>query len=313
MYKLLGLLLLSGSLSAQIAKPEVAFILAEKDFIPEGIVYDPSDKVFYLGSIHKQKIVKIAADGSVKDFVPPNDKLEQVLGMVVDSKGMLWACNNSPERDSTRKIANVNVYRIKDGSLFRQFQVTDNLRHLFNDLCIAKNGDIYISDTNAGMIWRVRNGETNIEAFTKPGSVPWANGLVALPDGKRILVCSGSGMGIVSIDLDTRKVEAFPTERYLILGMDGMYLYKNQLIGVQNTTFPEAILRMTMDSAMNRVEKVAMLAVDQPQFEIPTTGAVVENHFYFIANSQLWQIAGAGKLKNPEQLKEVVIMKIKLD
>jgi hypothetical protein len=315
MQKILALLLLlSGSLSAQLVKPEVAFVLPEKDLIPEGMAYDPEGKSFFVGSIHKRKIVKIAADGTVRNFVSDSDKLEQVLGMTTDGRGMLWVCNNTPGYDSTRRISNVNVYRLKDGSLFRQFQVTDDRKHLFNDLCVAKNGDVYISDSDAGMIWLIRNGGNDIEAFTKPGSVPWANGIVALPDGKRILVCTGSGLGIASVDLESRKIEAFQTDRYLVLGMDGMYLYKNQLIGIQNTTFPESILRMTMDESASRVEKINMLAYDLPQFEIPTTGAVAGDYFYFIANSQVLQVIGSkGKLKNPDQLKEVIIMKIKLN
>lgn len=314
MRKILGLLvLLSGNLSAQL-KPEIAFIIPEKDLIPEGITYDPAGKTFYVGSIQKQKIVKISADGSVKDFVAPNDHLLQLVGMTVDNKGMLWACNNSPEHDSVNRKSNVNVYRLKDGSLFRQFQISDNSKHLFNDLVIAQNGDVYVTDSDAGMLWRIRNGGTDIEALTKPGSLPWANGLVIHPDQKRLLVCTGSGMGIASVELESKKIEAFPVRKYLILGMDGMYLYKNHLIGVQNTTFPEGILKMSMDSTANRIDNVSLIAYNHPEMDIPTTGVVVGDYFYFIANSQLHQIQGSGGIiKHPEQLKDVVILKIKLN
>lgn len=306
-------LLLPGILSAQV-KPEVAFTIPQKDLIPEGITYDPVEKAFYVGSIQQRKIVKISADGSVKDFVSPNDKLLQLVGMTVDGKGMLWACNNSPEHDTVNRASNINVYRLKDGTLFRQFQISDKARHLFNDLCFTSNGDLYITDSDAGMLWRIKSGGNDIEAFTKPGSLPWANGIVVMPDNKRVLVCTGSGMGIAAVDLETKKIAPFPVHKYLILGMDGMYLYRNQLIGVQNTTFPEGILRMTMDDTLTRVDQVSLLASDESQMDIPTTGVVVGDYFYFIANSQLHQIQGSGgKIKHPEQLKDVVVMKIKLN
>ena len=38
---------------------EIAFRLAERDLIPEGITYDPLTKTFYIGSINKKKIVKL--------------------------------------------------------------------------------------------------------------------------------------------------------------------------------------------------------------------------------------------------------------
>jgi hypothetical protein len=314
MQKILGLLLLmSGTLSAQV-KPEVAYIIPEKDLIPEGITYDAAGKAFYVGSIQKRKIVKISADGSVKDFVSPNDQLLQLVGMTVDPKGMLWACNNSPEHDTVNHRSNVNVYRLKDGSLFRQFQISDKTKHLFNDLVIAQNGDVYVTDSDAGMLWRIKNGGTDIEAFTKPGSLPWANGIVMLADQKRLLVCTGSGMGIASVDLDSKKISPFPVRKYLILGMDGMYLYNNQLIGVQNTTFPEGILKMSMDNTASKVEDVSLLTYDHPDLDIPTTGVIVGDYFYFIANSQLHQIQGSGGIiKHPELLKDVVILKIKLN
>ena len=50
------------------------------------------------------------------------------------------------------------------------------------------------------------------------------------------------------------------------------------------------------------------------RFSIPTTGVVVGDMFYFIANSQLAQIAGnKGKIRNPEALTSTYILKLKLN
>jgi hypothetical protein len=47
-------------------------------------------------------------------------------------------------------------------------------------------------------------------------------------------------------------------------------------------------------------------------FDIPTTGVVVGDWFYFIGNSQLPMLEDDGTIKNPEKLKEVVILKLSL-
>jgi hypothetical protein len=309
------LLLLPTVLSAQNSKPEVAFSIVEKDLFPEGIAYDPADGAFYVSSIHKNKIVRISSKGIVDDFVKSNaDGIEQVLGMKVDAKGMLWACNNPPDYDTIKKVSNVHVYDTKRKTLYKRFQISDGKSHLFNDLCIASNGDVYVSDTNAGMVWIIKQGENDIQALTKPGTLPWANGIVLTPDEKRLLVCTGSGMGIASVTLDTKKIEPLPTDRYLILGIDGMSRYKNFLIGIQNTTFPEGILRMDLNDDITRITAVKFLAHDVPQFDTPTTGVIVNDYFYFIANSQMLHIVGqGGKITDEESLKDVVIMKIKLN
>jgi sugar lactone lactonase YvrE len=78
MIKFSGILLfVSYSLFAQPPKPEVAFIVPEKDLIPEGIAYDPADKTCYLGSIYKKKVVRITAKGDISDF-NANSQVHQI-------------------------------------------------------------------------------------------------------------------------------------------------------------------------------------------------------------------------------------------
>jgi len=53
-----------------IHQAHVAFTISENDLFPEGLGVDPELHVFYMGSV-KQKIIKIAEDGKVSDFVTP--------------------------------------------------------------------------------------------------------------------------------------------------------------------------------------------------------------------------------------------------
>jgi hypothetical protein len=93
-----------------------------------------------------------------------------------------------------------------------------------------------------------------------------------------------------------------------------LYRYKNYLVGVQNVLFPDAIIKFTLDDTWSSLVKLEFLASNDPQFDTPTTGVIVGDALYFIANSQLLQIMGnKGKIKDPEKLKETVIMKVKLN
>jgi hypothetical protein len=63
-----------------------AFRVAENDLIPEGITHDSVTGDFFLGSLHKQKIVRVDASGRARDFkTSGQDGLWQVLGMKVDA------------------------------------------------------------------------------------------------------------------------------------------------------------------------------------------------------------------------------------
>lgn len=301
--------------SAQQVKPEIAFTLTERDLIPEGIAYDPVEKSFYVSSIFKRKIVKISARGEVKDFVQPGaNELQEVLGMKVDEKGFLWACNNAAELDTVHKIANVHVYNVKTGALHKRFQLSDGKKHLFNDLCISNSGDVYVTDSEAGMVWMIRSGKDQLEEFTKPGSVPYANGITITPDQKTLLVCTGGNLGIARVSVGSKEIAPLRSERYGLKGYDGLYFYKNNLIGVQNIFFPESVNRLLLSPSGDAVIKIELLCAQEPSFDLLTTGVVVGDNFYFIANSQILELIGnKGRIKHPEKLKDVLIMKIKLN
>jgi DNA-binding beta-propeller fold protein YncE len=295
-------------------KADLAFTIHEKDLIPEGITFDPGEEAFYMSSIQKRKVVKISNTGQVTDFISSGqDEVKQVLGMTVYG-GNLWLCNNTPEHDTTFIEANVHVYNLKTKKLVRRFTLNDRKKHLFNDLFITKTGDAYITDSHAGAVYRVKNGSTNIEEFIAPGSMEYPNGITGSADETKIFISTGSARGIVSANLTTKEVVSVPSQRYFVLGYDGLYRYKNSLIGIQNVLFPEAIHKLELNEELTEIGAMKFLYGHDDRFSIPTTGVVVGDAFYFIANSQLSQIAGnQGKIRNPETLTPTYILKLKLN
>jgi hypothetical protein len=153
-----------------------------------------------------------------------------------------------------------------------------------------------------------------VEEFIAPGGLGYPNGITATPDETKILVVTGSALGIVSIDLQTKKISPVLHPRFMLIGFDGLYLYKNQLIGIQNNIYPEAVMRLNPTRDFGGFSSMEFLASNHPQFDTPTTGVLAGDYFYFISNSQLFQIIGnRGVIKNPATLKETIIMKIKLN
>lgn len=295
-------------------KGEIAFTIDEKDLIPEGIAYDPAEKAFYLGSIQKNKVVKIHSDGKVAGFISSGqDSLQSVLGMKVHD-GNLWVCNNSPEYDTANVVSYVHVFNLKSGQLVKKFQIKDGMKHLFNDIHFLKNGDAYITDSDGGAVYTIRHNTSFVTEILRPGTLRYPNGITASEDESRIFVSTGSGLGIVSIDLKTNQFTPVTHPKFLIIGTDGLYRYKNDLIGVQNVLFPEAIVRFKLSEDDSAIPNMEFLISNNQYFDTPTTGVVVGDEFYFIANSQLRQVVGnKGKIKNPEKLTSTYIMKIKLN
>ena len=84
-----------------IVRSTTEITLYERDLAPEGIAYDPVDRCFYVSSLSKHKIVRLAADGSAKDFKSSQqDGLGATLGMKVDAqRRYLWVTSDWFEAD----------------------------------------------------------------------------------------------------------------------------------------------------------------------------------------------------------------------
>lgn len=316
MKKLAGILLLlmiSAIVFGQQRKTEVAFVIPDKELIPEGIAYDPSSNSLFVGSIQKQKIIRITSDGKITDFVPTGrEGILQVLGMKAEN-GKLWVCNNSAENDTLNKRSNVHVFDISTGKLLQKFELRDGKKRLFNDLYQTKNGDTYVTDSDGGAIYVIRKGSNEIENFLPSKALIYPNGITGDTEDSRLIVSTGSGLGIVAIDVATKKITPIRHPKFFILGMDGLYLHNGKLIGVQNVTFPEAVIELSVNDSWDTFTNVKNLISDHPKFDSPTTGAIAGSTFYFISNAQINQLDGKGGFKNPDHLTPPVIMKITLN
>src|SRR5687768_13579646 len=80
-----------------VARAGVLAALEERDLVPEGTGWDPVTRSVLVGSLNKNKVVAIAADGSVSDRVPPGASgLGSVVGIHVDTlRRVLWVASNA--------------------------------------------------------------------------------------------------------------------------------------------------------------------------------------------------------------------------
>lgn len=303
------LLLLTIPLFAVGQVPELAFTIKEKDFIPEGLAYNPADGSFYVGSIHKNKIVKITAKGEVSDFVRSHqDSMGQVVGLRIDAdKQELWVCNNEGESIKGGR-SSVHQYDLKTGKLIKQFnyQLKDEI-HLFNDLVLL-NGQVYLTDSEFRAVFKIDPAKEKPELFIHSDKLYYANGITTLPNNK-LLVSAGNGFSVV--DVGTKVLTPLPFEKYYIVGIDGLYYKDNSLIGIQNVTYPACINRYYLNADGTAITKATVLLADHKSFNVPTTGALVGEYFYFIANSHLNHY-DKGTITNEAALDYVQVMRIKL-
>lgn len=280
-----------------LARGEVSFRLGERDLFPESVAYDPVRRRFYLGAMYKRKIVSVDAAGAVSDFVPSGrDGLWTVLGMKVDAhRRELWAnaCNLGrdpamidPDRATEGRTA-VFRYDLDTGRLVKRYDGPREPRPLcFNDLDLAASGDVYISAGGDG-IFRVDRARDVLELFT-PATGLFVNGLALSGDGRRLYLAAHA-RGVMVLDLATRGLLPLGVpEEATLNGIDGLYVYGDSLVGVQNALRhgPMRVVQAFLDPAGLRATCVAILDRNHPLYDIPTTGVVVGDALHYVATSQ---------------------------
>jgi hypothetical protein len=301
-----------GRNAAPLVRGRPAFTLPERDLLTEGIAYDPRGRSFFVGSVHRQKILRVDRRGRVSEFVPPGPALPWApLGMRVDStRHVLWvaaaAVRQSAGFDPADSLrSGLFRFDLSTGALTGRFPVPeDGAPHALGDLTVTRAGDVYASDSRAPAIYRVRAGADSIERFVTSPLFLSAQGL-ALDAGEGALYVADYARGILRVDLASREVRLLDTGAGVAaLGIDGLYPVAGGLVGIQNGVAPARVVRLRL-GARGRIVGLEVLERARPDYAEPTLGVIVGRELFYVANSQ-WErfgedggIAGAGGLRPP--------------
>ncbi len=303
-----------------VATSRPAFELAERDLTAEGTAWDARMRTLFLSSLYKRKIVAVAADGMPRDFVPSGrDGLGPVVGLEVDAgRRGLWAASmvlreaNIPLADTTF-LGNGLLfhYDVDTGRLRRRYVLppAGGVRHGFNDLTVMPNGDVYITDSQAGAIYRLPAGRDRLIEVLPPSTYTFPNGITRSDDGALVFVAHAGGIDRIEAASGRRTLLASPDT--LNLGsIDGLAYYRKSLIAHQPGWF-QRVIRVQLDAKQEGVASWETIERNHPRFAQPTTGEVAGSEYYYIANAQLRKFRD-GKILPLDSLDQVLILKADL-
>lgn len=286
----------------------VAIRLSDPMLIPEGIAWDRKGRRFFVGSIAQRKILTVDRRGRTKDFSRPQDELDAVLGLAVDAKRKrLYAVStNGFEVPATTARRNaVLSYDLRSGRRLARFDIAGAAQ--LNDVAVAPDGTVYVSDSAAGSVYRLDPKASGFVPHGEQGAMNGANGLAVAPDGK-LYVTLDTGIGLV----ENGKVRRLPQPDTVVTGcIDGLYWHEGDLLGVQNGCNPGRVIRIRLAEQGSRIVGLQVLqSHHHSAFEEPTTGAVVGSTFYVIANSQIARYQPGGGVKDAANLKAPVLVAV---
>jgi sugar lactone lactonase YvrE len=205
-------------------------------------------------------------------------------------------------------------YDLKTRKLIRKYELGPNPRHLLNDLALNAEGDVFVTDTATGEIFTVRREKDELEIFIPAGRFDSPNGIAISNDGRKLFI-SDVPWGVYVFDLKTKRSERLSQSVGISpSGSDGLYFYDNSLIGIINIVSERngRVARFYLDGSAKAVRHAAVLDCNHRLYQWPTTGVVVGNSFFYIANSQYGSFNSEQRTFPQESLRKVAVMRLKL-
>ena len=302
-----------------VSPSSVAFEVPERELLTEGIAYDPKTEAFYVSSVRRGQILRVAKGGAITQLAPDEPAHWAALGLRVDSKRQaLWAASTAMPHTTGHVPADsgrsgVLRYDLRTSKLAKRYDVpADSTPHALGDLIVTRAGDVYATDSRAPVLWRIPAKGDTLERFLESPLFLSAQGLALTPD-ERTLYVADYARGLLRVDLQARTVTALEAaDSVLPLGIDGLYWRDGKLIGIQNGVQPHRVSRFTLSKAGDRVIRGEILERAHPRYNEPTLGVLVGDALYYVANSQWERFGEDGRIAEPDELQPTVVLRLPL-
>lgn len=286
----------------------------------ESIEFNPNNISFLLGSLRDGSIVKIDEKGQASLFVAASQGGTEgpwaVFDMKVDSKNnVLWVASSSVSQFSkmtkdTIGLAGLFKYDLNSGQLLDRILLPNTKKpQLISSMHLTSAGDIYFVESFNNIILKLENGSKDIKIIL---SSPVYKNIrsITLDEQGQNLFFSDNESGIISVDLSKGTfVSIGNTEALNLTGISDLIYDEGGLIFIQNSFKPQRVMRLDLDETKTQVTNILPLESAHPLFNFPTVGTVVENDFYYIANSQLPKANQLGGLNRGKKWDKLSIVR----
>ena len=268
------------------------FALTDPYLLAEDIAYDPKTARVFLSSVHERKILSCTSTGACETFAANSLQLplSGVLALRVDaSRRILWATSVGMKavadmREGEDGRSSLLKFDLDTRKPLAQFEVPTTAKHALADMTLGADGSVYVADGRSGEIFTLKPGATHLEELLPHGTFVSPQTPTLSQDGSLLYVPDYT-MGIAAVQLQTGKLEWLTSAIPVALDcIDGLYLVGNHLLAVQNGTQPERIVSFHLRSP-NQVDSFKVLEANWKGLGDPTHAVIVDNSFYFIANS----------------------------
>jgi DNA-binding beta-propeller fold protein YncE len=165
--------------------------------------------------------------------------------------------------------------------------------------------EIYVTDTEGGHVFRFDRKTPHFTELNLGRPVFGPNGITISDDGNLLYVADD--LGVIRMDLRTNEAQDVkPPSHGTMAGIDGLYWYEGDLVGVEYGTGANRVMRWTLSRNGAEATSGETLERGTKMVSDPTTGAILDGKFYFMANTGLGNLKDS-EIIDPEKLEPLQI------
>lgn len=307
-----GLVLAFSAGAASAQAPETLVATPSEPLLIESVARGPAGALI-VSSIHKGRLMRVGADGTLSPFGP--EGRQAMFGLAADpARGVLWVASSpSPADEQDDRPAELLQIDAATGAVRAGF-AAEGLEHAYGDVALGPDGTVFVADSRGQRILALRPGGANPQPLAVLAGRASPQGMAVSADG-RWLVFADYSSGLHRIDLsegyaarDFTTVPSTPLpgpEGAELRGIDGLARYGDRIIAIQNGTRAHRVLRLTLNADWSAITAREPL-LEGPPLEEPTTGFVEGDTLIFVSRSQWTDFGPDGRPTSAEPAPAVV-------
>ncbi|MEV7994800.1 superoxide dismutase [Streptomyces sp. NPDC086077] len=245
-------------------------------FLPEGITIGGRPYA-YMGSRADGAVLRTDLRTGAYETVHPGAAGTASIGLKLDRDGLLYVAGGGG--------GTARVLHSRTGELLRTYQLTATSGQFINDVVLT-GGRAWFTDSRAAILYAVpRDGRGRVRAlplkgdWTQTPDVNNANGVVATPDGRGLIVVKSTPGELYHVSLRTGSATRITLRGAdSVVNGDGLVRVGHTLYVVQNR------LNLISVWSLSRDLRTAALTrtITDPRFDVPTTAARYGNRLYLV-------------------------------
>jgi Cu-Zn family superoxide dismutase len=251
--------------AAQVPAERTAYPLPGEGTFPEGIAYAPDLGAFFVTGAGSGAIYRVdLATGEATTVLEPGLRAGfTTIGAKVDGT-TLWVAGGGSGEVLRFDAVDAATFDAAAGPT-RTYPSAPADATFFNDLAVASDGTVFVTDSNRPALFHVAPGAEEATVFVAFDGTPFgyvegfnANGIAITPDGGTLVVVQANTGLLFRIDVATRAVTAIDLGGATVPGGDGLVLDGATLYVVQNGADQVAVIELSADLTSGTLARVLM-------------------------------------------------------